>query len=207
MTGQRRVRGPAKIDSSQQAKLDVVRARRIERDNAREELEIRVQQLRESFLVEQDAALRSAVWAAKDADVPAAHIKRVLNITDHRTYQRWLEGYVPPVVVKPEDFGPFSATFRVLHDNDTVAEREGGPADWYFKAHISQYRDWNLSLWLGMGMFNRFGWWVDDKREAWQDIPDDFRSQVLDEDGVLHAEFVDWLKTEVFPAFTKATQQ
>jgi hypothetical protein len=171
------------------------------------EIQERVAELERTLRTGAEDNLRAAIFAAMDAGVPQQEIKRILEIKNHDTFRtRWVDSYVPPIVKTAADFGPFSATFRVLHDNDTVAEREGGPADWYFKAHISQYRDWNLSLWLGMGMFNRFGWWVDDKREAWQDIPDDFRSQVLDEDGVLHAEFVDWLKTEVFPVFTKATQ-
>lgn len=91
-------RGVTRLDANQQAKLEVVRNRRIDRDNGLEELEIQIQSLRDTFMQERDAALRSAVWAAEDAQIPKAHIKRILNITDHRTYQRWLEGYVEKVV-------------------------------------------------------------------------------------------------------------
>lgn len=92
----RRGRGPVQLDHAQQAKLSVVRQRRIDRDNGLEELEIQIQKLRDTYMFERDAALRLAVHQAKDARVPNAHIKRVLNITDDRTFKRWLEGYVAP---------------------------------------------------------------------------------------------------------------
>lgn len=91
-------RGPQKLDDGQLAKLNVVRARRIERDNAAEEWAVRVARLKAEFFGDLDEALKSAVWACVDAGVPASRIKQVLNVSDHRTYKsRFLDGYEKPV--------------------------------------------------------------------------------------------------------------
>lgn len=100
-------RGPAKLSDEQRAILAIVKARRIDYDNGREELDAKIEAMRESFLFERRTALKSAVQSAAAAGVPAKNIKLVLNITDHRTYQRWLEGYTPTPIAKDDGTGAY----------------------------------------------------------------------------------------------------
>lgn len=121
-----------KLTEAQQAAKDVVRKRRIERDNAREALLIQIENLKATFMRETEEALKSAVWAASDKGVPAAHLKAIMNITDHRTFQRYLDGYVK---AEPKDW-----EYDIRNTDD-------GPTAFISRILDHEYKEFPLFIW------------------------------------------------------------
>jgi hypothetical protein len=114
----RRGRGPTKLNDEQRAILEVVRQRRIDRDNAEEELLVRIEQLRESFVHEQETALRSAIQKAVEARIPIERLKAVTNISDHRTFRnRFL---LDEVTVEPIRRDDGTSTYYYTHLGNTL---------------------------------------------------------------------------------------
>lgn len=133
-------RGPVRLSDAQVAKLAVARQRRVEYDNARAEWAVRVARLRDEFFGERDSALVAAVHECLGAGVPMAHVKRALNMSDHRTFKsRFVDTFVAPTVVgwdfeRVDDFVVLSRflDFRVnlvfgLVDGVVVVEPKDSP--------------------------------------------------------------------------------
>src|SRR5690606_9723700 len=110
--------------------------RRIEFDNAREEIQIRIENLRAELEHERRTALQKAVHSAIAAGIPHVRIKQVLNVSDDRTYKRhWVDGYVPPA--KPEmDDGTGDYWFEV----------QPGTADNPARVHLTRLMDWAVDV-------------------------------------------------------------